>query len=197
MASVSVFCSRCGKPLSPGAAFCPACGAPVSLQGAAAPQAPLSGFDTLMKESSAQTYWVKRLIAFVVDAIVVYIAVGILALLFTIPFLLAAGLAVFGAILAGTFSFVAGIILVLYFTFAEAYVGATLGKRIFGLRVQTVGGNLPTLGEAILRNISKIYWLLLLLDVVIGLATAKKHTQKFSDRYAGTEVVEAAGNAPR
>jgi hypothetical protein len=41
-----------------------------------------------------------------------------------------------------------------------------------------------------LRNISKIYWLLLLLDTVVGLATSKNYTQKFSDRFAGTEVVE-------
>jgi uncharacterized RDD family membrane protein YckC len=192
MASGGPFCSKCGKPLSAGAAFCPACGAPVSPQAATPTQSPLSGFDTLMKESSVQTYWAKRLFAFVVDAIVVYVAVGVLALLFTVPFLLAGGPAVFGAFLAGTVSILAGLVLVLYFTLAEAYAGATLGKRVFGLGVRTVGGSLPTAGEAILRNISKIYWLLLLLDVVVGLATAKTHTQKFSDRYAGTEVVEAA-----
>ncbi|HME18536.1 MAG TPA: RDD family protein [Nitrososphaerales archaeon] len=197
MASESAFCSKCGKPLTPRATFCANCGASVSTQAAAPPQAALSGFDALMKESSAQTYWVKRLLAYVVDAIVVYVAVVILALLFTIPFLLAAGPAVFATVLAGTLSFVAGLVLVLYFTVAEAYAGATLGKRVFGLKVVAAGGKLPTLGEAILRNISKIYWLLLLLDVVVGLATVKKYTQKFSDRYAGTEVVETAGNTPR
>jgi hypothetical protein len=39
------------------------------------------------------------------------------------------------------------------------------------------------------RNISKVYWLLLLLDVVVGLATPKQYTQKFSDKLVGTSVV--------
>ena len=40
-----------------------------------------------------------------------------------------------------------------------------------------------------MRNVSKIYWVLLLLDVVIGLATSKQYNQKFSDKLVGTSVV--------
>ena len=194
MAAGSAFCSRCGKPLPPGAEYCASCGAPVSQQGASSSQV-LSGLDALMKESAAQSYWVRRLIAFVVDAVVVSIAVGVLALIFAIPLFFFAGPAAFAAVLAGAYSFVVGIILVLYFTFAESLAGASFGKRIFELRVATADGRPPTPGEAFLRNISKVYWVLLLIDVVLGLATTKKYTQKFSDRYAGTEVVEAAWSA--
>jgi uncharacterized RDD family membrane protein YckC len=152
----------------------------------------LSGVDVVLKETEAQSHWIRRIIAFLVDAIIVYVVIGILAVLFSIPFLLASGPLALGVVLAGTFSFVAGVLLVLYFTFAEAYTGATFGKRIFGLKVVAAGGKYPTVGQSIIRNISKIYWLLLLLDVIVGLATTKRYTQKFSDRFAGTEVVEAA-----
>lgn len=164
----------------------------MSPAGTAQAQAPLSGFDAVLRESAAQNYWIRRVVAFAVDAIMVYVAVGILALLFTIPFLLASGPAAFGVVLAGIFSFVAGIILVLYFAFAEAYASATVGKRVFGLKVVATGSRTPTLGEALLRNISKIYWLLLFLDVIVGLAVSKVYTQKYSDKVAGTEVVEGA-----
>jgi uncharacterized RDD family membrane protein YckC len=187
----SRFCTKCGKPLSGEPAFCPSCGAPVSSAGPAQTQAPLSGIDAVIKESAAQNYWVRRLAAFVIDAVIVYVALGILALLFAISFLLASGLAAFGVVLAGVFSFVAGVILVLYFTFAEAYAGATVGKRVFGLKVVVAGGarSHPPFVDALLRNISKIYWLLLLLDVIVGLAVSKGYTQKYSDKVVGTEVV--------
>lgn len=159
------------------------------LAGTAQTQAPLSGIDAVLKESKAQSYWIRRVVAFAVDAIIVYVVVGILAILFAISFLLASGSAGFGVVLVGVFSFVAGIILMLYFTLAEAYSGATVGKRAFGLKVTAAGGKTPPLEEALLRNISKIYWLLLLLDVIVGLAVSKGYTQKYSDKVARTEVV--------
>jgi uncharacterized RDD family membrane protein YckC len=145
--------------------------------------------DSLLKEGGVQEYWLRRLAAFVVDAIIVCAVVGVLALLFAFSFLLAAGPAVFWAVLAGAFSVVSGVILVLYFMFADAYAGATIGKKALGLRVIASGGRTPTIGEAAIRNISKIYWVLLLLDVIVGLATSRKYTQKFSDKYANLEVV--------
>ena len=37
----------------------------------------VSGVDAVMKQSSAQTYWVRRVIAFVIDAFIVYFVVGV------------------------------------------------------------------------------------------------------------------------
>jgi uncharacterized RDD family membrane protein YckC len=59
-----------------------------------------------------------------------------------------------------------------------------------GLKVTTLSGAQLDWGQAFLRNISKIYWVLLLLDVVAGLAMQKAYKQKFSDNYAGTIVVD-------
>jgi hypothetical protein len=43
-------------------------------------------------------------------------------------------------------------------------------------------------GTSFLRDLSKINWVLLLLDVVLGLALEPGYTKKFSDRLLGTSV---------
>src|SRR5207247_5967209 len=58
------------------------------------------------------------------------------------------------------------LVLFLYFFLAEGLYGRTLGKEIMGLRVERVDGKSMDLRSSFIRNISKIYWLLLLLDVV-------------------------------
>jgi uncharacterized RDD family membrane protein YckC len=85
----------------------------------------------------------------------------------------------------------ASLLFVLYFAFMEAYNGGrSLGKRIMGLRVTTDGGQSPGLGPAFVRNISKINWVLLLLDVILGLALEIGYVKKFSDRFMGTKVIQ-------
>jgi uncharacterized RDD family membrane protein YckC len=185
----SRFCSKCGASVPAGSAFCPSCGAPVALSSGVPVQAPLSGFDALTKESNVQLYWFKRLMAFVIDAIIVVIVLVIAAVVLVVPVLLLSGVGALAAIFAGVFSVLAGLFLLLYFTVAEASMGATIGKRVMGLKVVARNGGRPNIAEAFVRNISKIYWVLLLLDVVVGLATSKQYTQKFSDRFIGTSVV--------
>jgi len=157
-------------------------------------QVPVSGLSTLSRDSKAQEYWVKRLFAYVIDAIVVYAVVGLAAAAAAIPAFLA-GVFVpgysprifpFGTYF-GTF---AGLLFVLYFTFAEATYEKTLGKAVMGLRVTTDSGGRPTLGTSFLRNLSKINAVLLLLDVILGLALEVGYTKKFSDRYLGTSVAQ-------
>lgn len=169
----------------PGSAFCPRCGTPVAVTTATS----TNGFETLMRESAAQQYWIKRLVALIIDAIIVGIVVAIIAAVLAIPAFLLSGAGALTFLFAGFFTVVAGIVLVLYFTLADVTAGATIGKRVLGLKVTKVGGGYPNIVEAFVRNISKIYWLLLLLDVVVGLAISKQYTQKYSDRLIGTEVV--------
>lgn len=157
----------------------------------------MSGIDSVIKEHAAQEYWVERIIAFVIDAVVVYLVLGVLAIAFALPYFLISGVNTMAAMFAGIFSFVAGVVLVVYFTLFENWAGTSLGKRAMGLFVKSRSGKNPNLVEAFTRNVSKIYWLLLLLDIVVGLATSKEYTQKFSDRFAGTSVVKhPAASAP-
>ena len=182
-----MFCAKCGKELPAGATFCPSCGTPVA-GGAAAPSPPMSGMDALLKEPAAQGHWLKRLIALIIDGIIIGIAVVVVAVIGAV------GLFTTGAALGfffGWFAIIAGILLILYFPLMESTRGATIGKQAMGLKVISKTGSNPTLGEAFVRNISKIYWLLLLLDVIVGLATTRGYSQKYSDHLIGTSVVPA------
>ncbi len=185
-----LFCTRCGKELDADAAFCPKCGTPVtgSQGGAPSPSTAMSGIDSVIKEQAAREYWMERIVAFVIDAVMVYLTLGVLAFALALPFFLVGGVGAMAAMLAGVFSFIAGIVLVLYFTLIEAYAGSSLGKRAMGLVVRSKTGKNPDLVEAFSRNISKVYWVLLFLDIMIGLATSRGYTQKFSDKFVGTSV---------
>jgi uncharacterized RDD family membrane protein YckC len=148
----------------------------------------LSGIDALMKDRKAQEYWFRRFIALVVDAVIVFIILAIITAVAALPFLLFNRFAPFTWFF-GTFSALWGLILVFYFAISESTSGASFGKRVFNLRVVSKRGSTPTLAEAFVRNLSKIYWLLLLLDVIVGLAVSKNYQQKYSDQFVGTAVI--------
>ena len=191
------FCTKCGSQVPAGAGFCTSCGSPVGATSpplGGQPQIPVSGISAVSRDVKAQEYWVKRLFAYVVDAIVVYSVVGLAVAAAVLPAFLA-GVLVPGysppIFPFGTyFGAFAGLLFVLYFTLAEATYGKTIGKGIMGLRVTTESGGRPTIGASFLRNVSKINWVLLLLDVILGLALEVGYTKKFSDRFLGTSVTQ-------
>jgi len=139
-------------------------------------------------------HWLLRVIAWIIDSIILGVIVFILVLVLLAPFLFVGALAGFyaawGYILI--VPLVVGLLSVLYFLYAEVNWGGTLGKRIVGLRVQTVKGGKITYSQSFIRNISKIFWLFLLLDWLIGIATPGDRRQKYSDRMAGTVVVQGS-----
>lgn len=183
-----MFCARCGKEVPEGATFCPSCGAPV--QGGAAAGASVSGLDALTKDQKAQEYWVERLVAIIVDYVIVYVVLGIITAIIAIPALLTGGGALFGVVFGGL-SFLWGVAFVLYNAVMEISSGASIGKKLFRLKVVSRHGSNPTFAEAFIRNLSKVYWLLLLLDVIVGLAISHGYQQKYSDHLMGTTVVRA------
>jgi uncharacterized RDD family membrane protein YckC len=152
-----------------------------------------TGFTKIYYSRNLQDYWIRRLVAIIIDAVIIIIAVlilgGIIALIvalstgssFSTPWWIANGLA---------FPFYSGVPLFLYSALTEYYYGFTLGKRIMYLKVVRGEGKRPAINLAFLRNATKIYWLALLLDVVVALAMPKRDpTQKYTDTFAGTKVV--------
>ena len=140
-------------------------------------------------------HWVLRLIALIIDGIIFVIISAILSLLLFVPLLFTGALvgfwATWGYVLV--LPFVAGILWVLYSVILEVSWGATIGKRILGLQVQTVSGSKITIDKAFIRNISKIFWLFLILDWLVAVATpGADRRQKYSDRIAGTTVVQVS-----
>jgi len=143
-----------------------------------------------MKDSTAQRYWVNRLLALVVDGLIVFIPLLIITVLIAI-FVAVSGFTPFGIVVGGAVSILWYFIFILYNMVMESTYGASFGKRIFHLKVVSRAGSSPNLAEAFVRNVSKIYWLLLLLDVIVGLAVTKGYQQKYSDKFMGTSVIPA------
>jgi len=129
-----------------------------------------------------------RLVAFIIDSIIVSIVGYIFAFIVTLA-------VVFGAFFLGGFGFflifwlIAGVIYVLYFTIFDTYWGGTIGKRLLGLQVQMVNGGKVPFDKSFLRNLSKFFGLVLI-DWLIGILTAGDKRQKFLDRIAGTIVIQ-------
>jgi len=191
-----VYCWKCGSELREDAGFCPKCGA--SVRGTMGVQSP-TGFELLRDDKAVQNHWARRLIALIIDAAIVTVALVIIAVVVSIPFLVGLSLssttvgafpAWWGAWWGFWFGGVGSLILFLYFFLAEGLYGRTIGKEIMGLRVQRVDGKPMDMRSSLVRNISKIYWVLLLIDVAVGLGTHGEMSQKWSDRFIGTKVEE-------
>jgi uncharacterized RDD family membrane protein YckC len=156
-----------------------------------------TGFEKIGRDSQLQDHWIRRLVAFIIDSIIVSVCTFIIAVIIIAPFVLMAAATGLPRYISDPFSFLffVGILSVLYFTFFETYYGWTFGKRIMNLETIRLDGQKFSLDLALIRNISKIYWILVLIDTVIGLATKGDIHQKVTDRIAGTTVV-STGTSP-
>ena len=191
-----VYCWKCGSELREDAGFCPKCGA--SVRGTMGVQSP-TGFELLRDDKAVQNHWARRLIALIIDAAIVTVALVIIAVVVSIPFLVGLSLSSttvgafpvwWGAWWGFWFGGIGSLVLFLYFFLAEGLYGRTIGKEIMGLRVQRADGKPMDMRSSLVRNISKIYWVLLLIDVAVGLGTHGEMSQKWSDRFIGTKVEE-------
>jgi uncharacterized RDD family membrane protein YckC len=144
-----------------------------------------TGFEKLRTDTQLQNHWIRRFVAMVIDAIITGIAGWILSLPFWIT----------GIPWGFTFFFVWGVIWFIYASFAESSLGGTVGKQVVNLKVRTIDGRIPAMDVALIRNISKVFWPLYLLDAIVGLATPGEPTQKYTDRIAGTIVVSVTSTS--
>jgi uncharacterized RDD family membrane protein YckC len=142
--------------------------------------------------------WIYRLVALVIDSIITGIPAGIIywgisAALWTTT--------LYGIPIDGTpwwagvtlLPFLYGIFLVLYSAILEVtWGGQTLGKKILNLQVQTVHGQRLEFGKDFIRNITKIYGLLLLLDWLLGIVTPGNKNQRYFDQLTDTVVLRGS-----
>jgi uncharacterized RDD family membrane protein YckC len=108
-------------------------------------------------------------------------------ILSSIVFLLFAGLGIFSVL--NYWIFFAAIIIIVYFTYMEGKMSSTLGKRLLKLEVVAVKGNI-NYKKAFIRNLSKILYLPLIIDVILGLIFVDSN-DRFLDKVSGTYVVSA------
>src|SRR2546428_5045626 len=135
-----------------------------------------SAIDLIGRTPALEEHWIRRFFAALIDGLVV----GVSYLLFALP------LAFLGLVWY-IVPFLFGVVWVAYSMLLEALFSATIGKRLLKLRVVAIDGNLYIM-HCVIRNISKIYWLLFLLDVIIGGFTQGDPRQRLFDRLPRTTV---------
>jgi len=141
-----------------------------------------TGLDRIAKDPDLQNYWIFRIIAAIIDGIVLVIVASALSFVL-FPWML------LGWYMWGTYPLIIGILEIVYFVFFETTNEASIGKMVLGFKVTTLNGQKPTIDKALIRNVSKIYPPLPLLDFLLGLLTPGDPYQKYTDRMAGTRVV--------
>lgn len=152
-----------------------------------------TNYGTPSAQTDMGTHWLTRIVAAIIDSIP-WIIIG-----FVIWYVLTmAGGPLYGALgpLAWlVYAFLAplfyGLLWVIYSTVMESSASAaTFGKRLMGLKVELVNGGKAPSNKVLTRNISKIFWLLFLIDFLIALVTpGPDPRQRYFDRIAGTTVV--------
>ncbi len=137
--------------------------------------------DLITSNNQLQQHWIRRLVAALIDWIILVVITWLLSiLLFPILFIFA-GFGLIGG-------FFAGLIAIAYFTFLEGTKGSSIGKHLLNLKVVPTSGRMD-FTKALIRNVSKIHWLILLIDWFAGLFTDGDPRQRYLDRIANTTVV--------
>lgn len=130
-----------------------------------------------------------RFLAWVVDVVILLVVTGLLLFPFAAfprnPLLL----------LDPAFVGLGAALTLGYYGYFEGTQGRSLGKKAFNLRVLRTDGRPIGIEQALLRNVAKVFFLLLLLDVLLWLVAFREERQRASDRIAETIVVdERAGS---
>lgn len=82
------------------------------------------------------------------------------------------------------------VVIVLYFIILEGLVGATIGKRLAGIRVVGLDGRHPGLIPATIRNLLRLVDTLPVLNILgIILIVTSHERARFGDRVADTRVI--------
>jgi uncharacterized RDD family membrane protein YckC len=178
-----MYCSKCGEKLPDDSKFCTKCGAAVKMEARAGTV--IGRFES---DTELQEHWIKRLIAYIIDSLIVGVVAAILLGIALFPLAITNPASLFNIF---NFPFAMGLLYILYFPVAETMYSATFGKHMLGLKVVTKTGGRPSFEKAFIRNLSKIHQVLLLLDLVGGLITSTDLHQKYTDRITNIKVVSA------
>jgi uncharacterized RDD family membrane protein YckC len=152
-------------------------------------------FEAVRSNPSLQNLWIKRIIAFVVDSLIIgiiFVIANIILALLLLPARLFDA-TVFTGLFNGVSTILSLIIVYGYYTFFEGSSSATIGKMLLNLRVMSKSGGPMNYTKALVRNLTKpwnwIIGLLFLLDLVVGFVIEGDPRQRFMDTIADTTVV--------
>ena len=83
--------------------------------------------------------------------------------------------------------YVMPVLTLIYFIYCEKTFGATIGKSIMSLEVKSKNGYDINWMQAIVRNLTKLYWFPIIFDWLIGKLL---HTDRILNNITRTTVVE-------
>src|SRR5437667_1605242 len=135
-----------------------------------------SAINLIGHNPALQEHWIRRFLAFIIDAL------NVCALRFI--FAIHLSIRAWAWYLIGLYC---GLIWFAYSMFLETLFHATIGQRLVSLRVVAIDGNLDVL-HALLRNLSKIFGIVFVLDLLVGGVTQGDPRQRLFDRIARTTV---------
>ena len=137
-----------------------------------------TALDMIEHNKPLQEHWIRRFIAALIDWIIVMVTASVIGFFLSVDW--------------GPFSVGLNALLALFWVFYSAIMeylyGATIGKMLMDLRVQSLKGPLD-LYKTILRNLSKVHGVILLIDALVGMLTEGDPRQRFLDRIADTTVI--------
>ncbi len=172
------YCQKCGNELPEGAKYCNVCGSAVSATTTPNEiKPPVAGGVKL-------AFWWERFVAWLIDAVIIGVVVGILGL-----FSLIAGLTWWSAWpnWLPFFNFnIAGVLYFLYWTLMDGVYGQSIGKMIMRIRVTDLDGKKPQIVNAALESLGKAF--LLPLDCLLGWILYPKKRQRIFNYLSNTVV---------
>jgi uncharacterized RDD family membrane protein YckC len=127
--------------------------------------------------------WKKRLLALIVDFLIITLLLWVIV---AVIYPVIAFLNLFALFII--WIPIAAILIVAYFTYFEGKFSTTPGKNVMKLKIRVKEGKM-TFRTALIRNLSKILWFPLIIDVIVGFAKGKPR-ERYLDRLAKTEVIK-------
>ncbi|MDO9045978.1 MAG: RDD family protein [Methanobacteriaceae archaeon] len=129
----------------------------------------------------------KRFWAFIIDFIVITALMWILSVIIY-PLVVVTGYFT----IFNYWIILLALVIICYFTYLEGQYQKTIGKSLVGIEVKSIDGEL-TYKQTFIRNISKILWIPILIDLLLG-KLIKNGSLRVLDKYAHTEVVFESEN---
>jgi len=171
-----VKCGKCGAELKEDSAFCQACGSPVTTN----PSAPVNVINL--------AGWGDRIIAYIIDIIILGIIAGILQGIIGIPNYAWMGGMPMTRYVPFMSSGIRDVLLFLYFLFMDLEYGQSIGKMVMKIKITNLNGGPIDLTQAAIESFGKAF--LLPLDVIIGWLFLQDKTQRLFSYLAKSIVVK-------
>src|SRR6266545_2095720 len=140
----------------------------------------VTGLNIIGSNKALQDHEIKRVVAYIIDAIIIWLISYVITIL-VFPFWWLYG--GFGVFFFGLGALIYAVFAILYWALQDAFMGASIGKKIMGLQVVGTTGPLDIV-KAFIRNVTKAFSWLLFLDWIVGLAMEGDPRPKMTDRFA-------------